>query len=347
MKKLKNTRKMLVAASALVVAVAVSAGATYAWFTQNSESTISGIDATVKAAGDTNIMVAVGHDVSKITFKTDLDSSDLSDYLTTSLDAVTNTNTTKTDAPSFYKESGNGTYSVSETTATEGTDYIKIPITVRTDEAANVILEDGDDTYVKAGTGGTTSTTVTEWRSSDITAYNATGTYELGSLYTAYAYNAVRVGFTTGSGTVSDNKMPTESDFEVWSPNEAMYGGQEVQADTPSSATVDRSDIKTDDATNYWANNLARDYYSSIYGTTSYDVADYSSNYVAPDSTTDGDNVIATTATGAVSNSTACYQFLYIYIWLEGTDGDCFNNILGQGISVSFSLTAEQVSSGD
>ena len=349
MKKLKNTRKLLIAATALVAAVAVSAGATYAWFTQNAEVSVSGISANVKTSGDTNIMVAVGHGTSGINFQPSLSTTDLTDgdvnYLNVAFDSVTNTNTTKTNAPTLYSAAYSSTATetnyLSYTAAVAGNssvkgNYVKVPLTIRTDTAANIILNDGS-----VSTTATTTPSVYEWRSSGITQYT-TSAKSYGDAYTAYAKNASRVGFTTASGTLSSKAYNTESTFKVWCPNEINYDGSQVVT-TPESGY--RTSAVTDN--NYYLNNLADDYFEYVYNcATSITQDAYTDNYLATYTEKAGtdyaNNIVATTAYD--STAEAYYAYVYLYIWIEGTDGDCFNNILSQAIDVEFDLTASKVS---
>ncbi|MCD7729750.1 MAG: hypothetical protein LUI60_07575 [Clostridia bacterium] len=334
MKKLRNTKKLIVAASALAVAVAVSAGATFAWFTTNSQVSVGSINASVTSGGQNNIMVALGHGSSNVEFKTTINSKDIENWLDeeytdgVEFDAITYGSQTTGEAVAFKDVEGDPVDSTSGK-------YIKIPLTIRTDESDTIILQ-GTSTVT---TSSTVTRTTSAWETINANTYGNHDEILSGTEIEAYACNATRVGFTTGSGTITNSLAPTESTLKVWSPNEARYDG--AQTDGSIESGLERTAVTGDTTgTNYWKNNLAAAAYNAVSTPTkTISCEGYGTNYITTYAEkTTGTANIATTA--QYENSTSYYAFIYVYIWLEGTDGDCFNSVLEQEIDVTLSLTS-------
>lgn len=344
MKKMKTRTKLVGAVAALTVAVALSAGTTFAWFTSNPTSTISNISANVTTGGSGNIMVAVGHS-STGSFKTGLDTDDIGNYLNVAFDALC----LDTTDNNLEDVDGNNAVAASGTTGSsyQG-EYIKIPLTIRTDSADSIVLTESSSV---TGTASSEPTNITAWRTIEKNKYGNSSEITQDGAIEASAYNAARVGFTVADS--SDNSTDyagnpiytgTEGTMKVWSPNEAMYSGAIVeQTGTEGAAyslntNVDRSSVAVA-GSNYWQNNLAGDYYyymNSNTNPTNYSTGGYS-NYLTNYTENSSNATIVETA--KVGTSSYAYAFIYVYVWIDGNDGDCFNSIFDQNIVVNLAIS--------
>jgi hypothetical protein len=195
----------------------------------------------------------------------------------------------------------------------------------------NIVLDYGS--AVTASTASTVSPkSVKAWSNITLATYSTVESSDTKTELTkdtdkvvARAANASRISFVTGTDTKSS---------KVWSPNEHNASGVEE-----TSAT------ETTNGKGFWKNNLAAVYYNYMYGSSeTIKQVEYKSNVAALSSSdtsaAKAANTILTLST-AVKDSTDTSKTLYyqdsvtINIWLEGTDGDCFDSIFDDAISVA------------
>ena len=364
---MKNSKKLLAAVAALVVALAVSVGSTFAWFTTNDKVTVTGIQATV-TTGSANLEVRlVDKDGAAYTYQIDEKNTWTSTWgysLTLpeglfdalELTALTDKGTsfdpakalaakgteTEDDDDDLEFETTNGANLMNRqgATATASKDYIEFYLQFRTTVGAEA--SDDDDTagtvdlVLTEGSKVVTTDRGTEGKIIAWDSYQA-GTYgtaiSKGDPIDAKASDAVRVAFIPVTNWTDEEDGPIEGDsFGVWAPNEATYAGT-------NTATTQ---VAEDRGQGFWrANNgncLAKAYelqQLATYGTGIADEIEIA--YTDPGYTgiqEDEDTVVTLDAgdeyyTGMVK----------VRIWIEGTDGDCFNNIFGDTISATLIFT--------
>lgn len=344
---MKATKKIVGAAVALVAAVALSAGTTFAWFTSNSAVSISTISATVVTkGGDLRIATAslkteddtttatlgafsysltapsMSGTIDAVTTKDGLNFEEMSD-VTVSGTSVT-VNTSKVAAP---------------TTNDDGTisgKYYSVSFALLSSTNMNVYFNCGTTTDGTT-TGGTTltsdkptsppsSATVKAWNS-EITEANYGKAVSANDDIVTYAKNAARVSFTS---YVSNDGTTTAS---------ATLGA----ATTKYWAPYDSSDATSGEG--FYKGNLAMDYL--IFSKTGSDPATKSSPYYLPEN---AQTISILSSRDTVGNTAAFVQLaantptvVTLNLWIEGQDGDCFNNIFGDTIKLDIEFYGEDV----
>lgn len=378
---MKNSKKLLAAVAALVVALAVSVGSTFAWFTTNKNVTVEGIQANV-TSGDSNLEVAfvwdeqtaapTGHAVGEIG---DFGYSiNLNDYLAeilehTKFDALTDKGEVEDTDPVEYAESwettngytltdklGNDAIAASKTSGTTETwiegNYLTFTLRFRTTSATAEsngiqmnLLEDRSSVTSTKVEGkypdiwGWDWTIPAEKEGDDPTdnwkTYFADKSLGEGKKMEADAMHAVRVAFHEASVTVPQSETDT---------TDAVKGEVEVDGtkgkvwDPYAYDAVTANNKATGTWSNYTAKNMAQLIEEHITGALAGSLDDM---YEDPQ--------YAVQKTGAevaklVKKDTEYYQAdIKFYIWIEGTDADCFNNIFGDliNIQLGFGLVLE------
>jgi hypothetical protein len=357
---MKATKKILGATCALVAAVAVSAGSTFAWFTANQSITVGTIDATVVTlGGDLQVGLVKYQDSGKTTssyYKTTTNTvesvekwgysiSDLSSVLNgVYLDAVTSTNGstftnkagTTVSTPNVTNESG----------STKNGSYVEFTLAFRSTTNMDLYIVNGSSVTTEKNSEITTdsnssTTTIAAWKTITQNEYGANNAYAIGESISANAIHAARVSFTDSSSTL------------IWAPYEDTQSY--VQAGTTdSSGTYSRGGIANlTTAGGFYLGNLSNDYYVNNNGSTgSYTQVVYSKDIlVAPvtktviddahDSTktsTNSDDVTKAAKAKVLSLDAGEIKYMTIRLWIEGTDGDCFNSVFGQDVKLDLAF---------
>lgn len=151
------------------------------------------------------------------------------------------------------------------------------------------------------------------------------GAIAKGSTLVSKAAYATRLSFVNGS----------ESTAKLWAPYDKTYG--DAQSDSDPGYEVNTS--------SYYKLNLASDYeksYTSVDGTwttTSSDFVKPASDGMTKINFTDSSDTLKSEAT-SVCTLTSGNGTLTIRIWIEGDDGDCFNSILEDTLSIKMAFAA-------
>ncbi len=337
---MKATKKIVGAACALVAAVALSAGSTFAWFTSNAEVNIGQIDAkVVTKGGDLQIgLVTYTGDALAPTsesdtgtvkaYKNTIAAADITSKLPEGfkLDAVTT------------KDSDGKTMQDSEGTAvTANTTYIQFTVSLRSTTNMNIYLAKDASLTSTASANGTN---LFAWGTIAENTYGknqAAWTTESNITEKAKAQAASRVSFET-TGTTSEVK--------VWAPWESKEHGGVLEETAIDALTTGVEEY------GYYKGNLASDY-AVAGGKDSLKVDAYPS-YTKTIAPATGKVVAGTPGTGEVSETDAAGSKLLelkagvastvtIRLWVEGKDGDCLNSIFDHQISMALAFVGVDI----
>ena len=301
---MKNSKKLIGAIAALVIALAVSVGSTFAWFTTNKKVAVDNIQATV-TTGSTDLQVrrvkkdgtAIGDGEWSYGLIFDEDEFD-----NVKLDALTSADKGKTltgkpnlTTPSTAGDKGIPNYKADGTKDTDKTaNYIELYLEFRSTAAETIVLD-----ATSAVTGESKGDDVILAWKDDSSTYGTA--INKGAAIASNAKNAVRVSI----GKVASSE---ETVVGVWNPN-ATEG--------------------------YFKGNLAQDYelYQDAQFNSEKNKEAINTIYTDPgyDAITTGTGATDLVTLGNLNNG-YYYAVICVKIWLEGTDGDCFNNIFDDSI---------------
>ncbi len=319
---MKNTKKLFSAGLALAAAAVLATGSTYAWFASNSTVQMSGTKLNVvsaKANLEACLTTVETTDLSTLTYGSSIDATQWTTVLTgganVKLDALTSTNGIT------FKDYTNTEYNLGTTYA-----YAEFRIAFRSTTKMNVFLS--DVSKIEAGTSPSGKPAIPYWAENDTTTYGSAVTK--GTDVAAKAANATRVAFI--ADTITGATAATGSTSICWAPNETEENGGATSA-------TDAGNGK-----GYWKGNLASDYnkYMGV-STTDVTVAQLE-NTVA---------LLAQNAETGTEDKEVCgmgdetnsyyYASVVVRIWIEGTDGDCFNSIYSDEMNITLGFTAIDV----
>ncbi len=318
----KATRRLLVAIFALCVAVAVSVGATFAWFTTSDTAEIAGISGQV-TSGDASLEIKLvnsdgteiaGHDWG---YSLDL-TNDIAALTKLKFDAVSYKNEEmqiKTETAAKKVTIGNA-----EDATNEG-QYVDFYLAMRSVGKLDVYL--GAASKVEENGENKDKGPIYGW---DELADSVYGTaMRKGAPIDAKAENAVRVGFQAVNDA-SSWEEPVKAG--VWAPNEAELNGKPVDKDTGANTSGHGK--------GFWKGNLAQDYETRVSGDGVYTYPAYTG--IDCKGKDDAGSLVV-----QLSELSGSYYMAYLHvaIWLEGTDGDCMNNIFNDKFKVNLELVAK------
>lgn len=309
----KAKKRLIFSVAALVIAIAVATGSTFAWFTINREVNVEQMDISV-TAGSQGIYIATDK---KGPYKTALNADDLAlaGYdKDAKLDAVTSSDgkvITDLDGSVLAKSTGK---------------FIEMTFYFRaTGETAPIIdlnrtnnsQIDDRNTILQPHESGLPQTVYNTWRDIAANEFGQTSAYAVNAPIPVRAAHAARVSFNA----VADDKT-TES-TRIWDPH---YDDATTFCGKPNEANGGKLDNSV--------GNFALAYYNG----TKLDGNDlvWPTNGIAPtEAKTDFfKDVLKLTPVANVPNT---YEGeLTIRIWLEGWDGDCMTSILGDKIKADF-----------
>ena len=301
---MKATKKLIGASVALVAALAVSVGSTFAWFTTNRTAKVSGISANV-TSGDSDLEVALVDKSNSAAqnWGFSLDLSGENSVTGKTLDAVTSGKAegATDNGVSLYKKGGS--------TAAATDSYIEFYVAFRSKatgikvglgNGSTVTSEDGEDNKIKS------------WLSSS----DYGDTLTTGNPIDAKAQNAMRFAFIPSTAGESESAPVVGTSAGVWDPY----------------PTAGYSKDST-------AHNLAKDYeleQAKLLGSAGETAAktEIEANYKDPGykAYSVGTEIISLDNTKISEGYNAA--IMCIKIWIEGTDSDCLNNIFGDSIKI-------------
>lgn len=361
--KISSTKKILISSVALIAALGVAAGSTFAWFASNSTVTVSGFESNVVSGSDSLTMAVTAYNsddtqeaYNALTYSSTVTNEQIKKAILGQgatanspiyLAALTAKNTqTGEAAPDIYDgtvfetEAGNQVTDPNSTTLTEGS-YVSFKVVFRnrnvvSGDTARYIALSSDSTIDRSDNGKDIPLPTNQYTTIDgnITASGAT--YYGSELktageaaerrLTAYAADAVRVSFVTNTAGVNSGK--------VWSPYERYVTG----GNTTAELTVQAN------ARGYYLNNLASDYRIDTLGTASLVTQKaYTSSVITAADASDDVKRISKNLEAFNSDDTYTYTSVVVNIWIEGTDGDCFDAILQDDFKLTLKFSVEMV----
>jgi len=235
-------------------------------------------------------------------------------------------NNSSTDVNSLEKATKASWYTKSGDTVTKAEGkYITFDLVFRS-KTSNLYLCLYDDSTVTTTTNSTADIEANEKVNLTASYYNADTITSATATIPAAASNAVRIAFTNG---YKSQDVGTDNNGDVvastltntfWAPNEYYVTGEQYTG-TDTSTTKGASPL------GYYKNNLASDWCLG---------EGYKEGYVASTvALPSGLTLLANGASQATSSSTIgqmsavsgtyAYYRTTVVLWLEGTDGDCFN----------------------
>lgn len=351
---MKSSKKILGASAALGLAVALSAGSTFAWFT-TGRSTVDvdsfKLQATTSAGGEADLRVAIypiGDTANTVS------SGDFSHTVQlytenapqNSVAAQLNNAIVPLQPLSWIN---NEFVDVQENPATSG--YVKFRLVFESDEELEIYLDSKSSVTPEA----TNSKSITISKAANESIYNNFEASKYGATtaadgvtknttaetYTliARAANAARIKFAENTTTAVSDAAEN-----IWCPNEYYVTGQAANVGTGGS---DEADVaKNANPKGFYGGNLAGDLYG-LKDSVAIEAESYS-GVVGYDTTATGEGananatLIATTRENSklgISVTTAGFHAVVdVAIWLEGSDGDCFTSILSDYFNVALSF---------
>lgn len=310
----KAKKRLIFSVAALVIAIAVATGSTFAWFTINREVNVEQMDISV-TAGSQGIYIATDKDGP---YKTALSADDLAlaGYdKNAKLDAVTSSDgnvITDLDGSVLAKSTGK---------------FIEMKFYFRaTGETAPIIDLNrtnnsqiaGRNTILQPHDSGLPQTVFNTWRDIDANEFGQTNAYKMDAPIPVRAAHAARVSFNA----VADDKTTTST--RVWDP---YYGDTTTFCGLKNTDNADKLDNAV--------GNFALAYYNGTKPDGKANLEWPASGIAPTEAKTDFfKDVLKLTPVANVPNT---YEGeLTIRIWLEGWDGDCMTSILGDKIKADF-----------
>lgn len=331
--KISSTKKLIGASVALLASIGIAASSTFAWFTTSQTVTVDEFSAQVVAGSDSLTMAVVSSDtaftnasdqataINAAKFSGTLDNDAIAAVITSGAKL---TAATTTDGTSFADKGG---VAVNANQTTGGYISFRLIFRNRTQTGTTSTLHLDDGSKIDASAEGKTVpysasqfSTIEANKEND---YYGTNPDILGGgndqTLKAYAAHAARVTFVDATNAA-----------KIWAPNERNADGGNDNAEAEQTATM----------AGYYLNNLANDYMNDYFGTTGgLDQASLSNTVVASD-TYNADNQVGA-GFAAVTGAPADYVYtsVLVNIWIEGTDGDCFDAILEDTFTTTMKFT--------
>lgn len=359
--KISSTKKILISSVALIAALGVAAGSTFAWFASNSTVTVSGFESNVASGSDSLTMAVTAYDYTDtqaaynaLTYSSTVTNEQIKKailgqsataaspiYLAalTAKDTRTGVGNPIYDGTAFETEAKTQVTTPNSSTLTEGS-YVSFKVVFRN---RNVVGENtaryialSSDSKIERSTNGkdiplptNKYPTIDDNVAGEATYYGSelkTEGTEAERRLTAYAADAVRVSFVTNTEGVNSGK--------VWSPYERYATG----GNTTTELTAQTN------ARGYYLNNLASDYRKDTLGTASpVTQKAYTSSVITAANASDNDKRISKNLEAFANGDTYTYTSVVVNIWIEGTDGDCFDAILQDDFKLTLKFSVEMV----
>lgn len=320
----KAKKRLLISVAALVIAIAVATGSTFAWFTINREVNVEQMDISV-TAGSQGIYVSTAK---AGPYKTSLSQADLiaAGYnVNANLDALTSKDgitITERDSDVAIASTTGKFIQFKLYFRASGETVPTIDLN-RTDNS----VVDGKNTILQPSTNGVPQTIYNEWKDIAANEYGQTSAIATQAALPSRAAYATRVSF---EAIAHDT---TTKSTRIWDP---YYGDANTFCGLPN------ADTNRYDNTN---KNFAVDYYNATYafaGSGNDPITAPIANTIAAtqNKTEFFGDVLKLTENAA----TGFYEGeLTIRIWLEGYDGDCINSVLGDKILADFVFAIRDV----
>lgn len=331
--KISSTKKLIGASVALLASIGIAASSTFAWFTTSQSVTVDKFSAQVVAGSDSLTMAVVASGtaftsvseqataINGATFSGKLDSAAITKIVGNDVKLKA---ATTTDGTSFADKGG---VAVNANQTTGGYISFRLIFRNRTQTGMTSTLHLDDGSKIDASeTGKTVPYSAAQFAT--IASHLSDNHYGTNPIITgggndqtlkAYAAHAARVTFVDATNAA-----------KIWAPNERNADGGNDNAEAEQTATM----------AGYYLNNLANDYMNDYFGTTGgLDQANLEKAVVAAD-TYDTNNQVGA-GFAAVTGAPADYVYtsVLVNIWIEGTDGDCFDAILEDTFTTTMKFT--------
>jgi len=353
---MKNSNKrLLVSIAALVISIALAATSTFAWFTMDATPEVSNIDLTVTSQDgldiayyywDSTLNSGTGGDAIspyKSYFDFDGVSFDGADYDGVELNAVTPASSA-VPVVIGYEQVPNPAYDPEEVPADEDPEFIDgDPIMgyLAGNTTTFLRVDSGNNKAVKAGAGSylavrlrfrsytqyaihmSTASVTSTATHGDFNDWDGAGSAHV---INTNAANAARIGFveSTYDGSGAGVYTPGTTFGVVYNPNHAS-GYDNTTDGFPGAknyyeyVTGNVSPIQTSPITPIILSDLAGDNATNA----------------------DAENLVLTTLVAAGAGDVNFGYYVgevTVYIWMEGTDADCFNIIMHDALTANFSF---------
>ena len=318
---MKATKKLIVAAVSLVAAASLTVGATFAWFSYQSNVGLGSVQFSVDS-GDENLLVAVtsvGGTPTPSSFAYTLSENTIKSQINGGSPVLYKPLTVKEDANNTVSAANGITLlAKDENTAAGLADYATFDLVFRYTPVAgrdmpNLILDYGSEINEVDPNDGAYSPTNKVYAWETTSKYGASLSRD-GEII-ARARDAARVAFVYKEDESTKNK--------VWAPSEALHESMSEE-DTPDSPR------------GFFKGNLASDYERHIGGESIPEVVapTYEGRVYSGLETQKADknnfkySAIAQFPT-LQENSSYSELRITVKVWLEGKDGDCLPCVLG------------------
>lgn len=308
----KLRKKLLLSVLTLALTFIALGSTTFAWFTLGSTATANAFEGTVQSGE--GIEISLGADTETYANFQWTNNVNLSTALTE------HTNLAFKDLTSVDGKAITGIKGATET-ATANTDYVEIPIYVRTvDSTLHIYLKQ----FVQ------TESVDFNWNP-DATVIDATYGFAVKTPEAWNALNALRVSFTA-EGTAA-NKTNATKVFEF-----ALTSSDHGSADSSTDGVAYKYALaKGETLTNTGSTFPTPTKVDSL-------KVDKTSNELDVDLTSEGITYATYKATDESNAEGTTYYIykIYLRVWMEGWDGDCINAILSKTVKLGFILEGKK-----
>ena len=320
---MKGSRKLLISVIALVITLAMAVTSTYAWFTTNTYVSVTGFNVEVKEISDEGLFIRLaevdmsyGKSVSVLQIQQAITANngtmDQLEPLTTS------DGTSLKQADSVI--SGDSTVAAGEDAA-DGM-YAKFTLMFQSTKAGVIVLM-GERAGGVAGLESTIKTSGTA-----------------GGVFTAWDYSGVDTGITQA------DLLADATNYQLGNLALPYASGTSVPIRAANAARVTFDSQTAGDQTVVWGPNafntaIQKGYYLNAYSWAVTLPTDYRSNGEVIDSVelaveTDGEVTNTPTVLCTLVQSGSVYVgTITVYIWIDGNDGSCINNISSDAFTVA------------
>jgi hypothetical protein len=307
----RKNKKLIFSILGLIIAAAVAVTSTYAWLSMNSTSTIEGFNIDI----GNNRKLLISFTGEEGSYKAYMTSADIQDYLAGKYGE---------DFSLYPAQSADG-IAISGLGGEEAS-YISFDLYFQSNVKSDIYLDANPDaTYVRSSRkSGSGVGYVRAWKDIPAGSYGQHGHIQSGQEIVAHAKDAVRISFMGQEGAV------------IWYPNPH---------------TGYNKDINLHDEPGFEPKNLALDYLNEVYG---YDLTapeyylnkNFSTNFYNPQT---GNYIITDKLLSLeydVEREAYCAR-LTVNIWLEGWDGDCFDSITEDTLTIGLQFNSLVVPQSD
>ena len=370
---MKNSKKLIAAVAALVVALAVSVGSTFAWFTTNSKVAVTGIQANV-TTGSSNLEVAlvgvqgvkglVGDFAYSLDLSKPIADGGLAEYFAaTKFDALTDAGelkkpeATATDMSTWTWE-GKTTYG--QNLRNKAGEVVNDDRTI-TKTTENPGTDNAKDVYTV--TSGSYLQFTLRFRTTAVAGTEEEKTNGI-PLYLSAASKVTSAAGDTHSDLVAQNDITefsiTKGQTMTAKAQDAMrIAFHEADVEIPTESTTDDGEVDWADdtgatgvvwepnATSGWGDTtkLAKGKFAQLVEESLTGVSSLAGLYTEPaykakeNISADGEQIIKLVKD---EDSDYFYADVTVVIWLEGTDEDCLNSIFGDKLTIALNFHVKE-----